>query len=181
MEVLSKLLPYDSPEHFSKLKHFSGEKIETDIEVEQFRSITQSHEFHFTGKYRLNLCDEINNYALIAQLIAENNQFELIHVHDWLTFPAGIAARQVSGKPLIVHVHSTDFDRSGGKINPTIYAIEKQGFEQANKIIAVSDRIKKRLVTDYGISPAKITTIYKAINPLQNIYRKIKRKYAEKW
>jgi glycosyltransferase involved in cell wall biosynthesis len=180
IEVPSRLLPYDSPEDFSKLKHFSNEKIEPNVEIEQSESLTQAHEFHFTGKYGPNLFDEINNYAFIAQLIAENNQFELIHVHDWLTFPAGIAAKQVSGKPLIAHVHSTDFDRSGGKINPSIYAIEKQGFEQADKIIAVSNLIKKRLVTDYGISPSKITTVYNAINPLKSNAPKVKRKYAEK-
>lgn len=118
---------------------------------------------------------------MIAQIIAEKNQFEIIHVHDWLTFPAGIAAKQVSGKPLLVHVHSTDYDRSGGKINPSIYAIEKQGFEQADKIIAVSNRVKKRLITNYGISQAKISTVYNAIDlKTSNNTPKIKRKYTEK-
>ena len=165
IEIPSRLLPYDSPEDFSKLKHFSNEITVSNVELEQSVSTAQTREFHFTGKYGPNLFEEIDNYAMIARLIAENNQFELIHVHDWLTFPAGIAAKQVSNKPLVVHVHSTDFDRSGGKINPSIYFIEKQGFEQADKIITVSDRVKKRLVTDYGISAKKITTVYNAISP----------------
>lgn len=164
IEIPSRLLPYDSPEDFSKLKHFSNEITASNVEIEQSGSTAQAREFHFTGKYGPNLFEEIENYAVIARMIAGNNQFELIHVHDWLTFPAGIAAKQVSGKPLVVHVHSTDFDRSGGKINPIIYSIEKQGFEQADKIITVSDRIKKRLVADYGISAKKITTVYNAIS-----------------
>jgi len=180
IKILSRLLPYDSPEDFSKLEHFSNEKIESGFEIEQSGLTSQSPNFHFTGKYGPDLFREINNYALIVKIIAENNQFELIHVHDWLTFPAGIAARQISGKPLLVHVHSTDFDRSGGKINPSIYSIEKQGFEQADKIIAVSNRIKKRLVSDYGISSKKITTVYNAIDPKAINNNPVKRKFDEK-
>lgn len=180
IEVPSRLLPYDSPEDFSKMKHFSNEKTVSNIEIEQSGSTAQTSRFHFTGKYGPNLFEEINNYALIVKIIAENNQFELIHVHDWLTFPAGLAAREISGKPLLVHVHSTDFDRSGGKVNPSIYAIEKQGFEQADKIITVSNRIKKRLVTDYGISSKKITTVYNAIDPKTTRNKPIKRRFNEK-
>ncbi len=181
VEIFSRLLPYVSPEDFSKQKHFSCEKIASNVKTEHSDTLSQSRGFHFTGKYGPNLFDEINNYALITKVIAENNQFELIHAHDWLTFPAGIEAKQVSGKPLIVHVHSTDFDRSGGKINPSIYAIEKQGFEHADKIIAVSNRVKNRLVADYGISTTKISTVYNAITPKKsNITPKVKRKYTEK-
>ena len=175
IEVPSRLYPYHSPEDFSKQKHFSNE------EIGQCVSTIQNREFHFTGKYGPNLFDEINNYALIAKTIAQKSNFELIHIHDWLTFPAGIAARNTSGKPLIVHVHSTDFDRSGGKINTSIYSIEKQGFEQADKIIAVSNRIKNCIIENYHISPTKITTVYNAIDPLQNAHKQNnKRKYTEK-
>ncbi len=83
--------------------------------------------------------DEIRNYALIAELIAAQNDFDVIHAHDWLTFPAGIAAKRIKGKPLIVHVHATEFDRSGENVNPRIYAIERHGMEEADKIIAVSN------------------------------------------
>jgi glycosyltransferase involved in cell wall biosynthesis len=174
LQISSRLRPYDSPEDFSKQKHFS------DREIRQSVSALEPLEFHFTGKYGPDLFNEINNYALVAQIIAEEYQFDLIHVHDWLTFPAGIAARNISGKPLVVHVHSTDFDRSGGKINPTIYAIEKHGFEQADKIITVSNRIKKRLVEDYGIASDKISTIHNAIDPLEKPLPKAKRKFPEK-
>ena len=162
------------------IPHFSSEEIKSKSSTSQ--SFTKAQpEFNFTGKYGLNLFEEINNYAVVARMIAEHNHFEIIHVHDWLTFPAGIAAQKVSGKPLIAHVHSTDFDRSGGKINPTIYAIEKQGFEHADQIITVSNRIKERLVTDYGISATKITTVYNAIDPRQTkLSHKTKKEVREK-
>ncbi|MBW8323456.1 MAG: glycosyltransferase [Prolixibacteraceae bacterium] len=173
LEVSSRLLPYDNPEEFSKQKHFSTG------EMKQSVSEHNPHKFHFSGKYGPDLFDEINNYALVAQTIAEKHQFDLIHVHDWLTFPAGISARQISGKPLVAHVHSTDFDRSGGKINPRIYNIEKQGFEQADSIITVSNRIKQRLVDDYGIQANKITTVYNAIDPQLQTNTTKKRKKSE--
>ena len=124
---------------------------------------------------------EINNYAIVAKTIAGENHFELIHAHDWLTFPAAIAAKKVSGKPLIIHVHSTDFDRSGEAINPDIFSVEKQGMEEADKIIVVSNRIKDRLTKQYHIPSEKITTIYNGIETAadqieENHYRPHKKK-----
>ena len=74
----------------------------------------------FAGGYPGNLHDEINNFSIIAGVIARQQQFDIIHAHDWLTYPAGVHAKLVSGKPLCIHVHATDFDRSRGKVNPTV-------------------------------------------------------------
>ena len=74
-----------------------------------------------------SLHQEIRNYALVAEIIARDNEIDIIHAHDWLAYPAGIAAKNISGKPLVIHVHATDFDRSGGNVNPTVYAIEREG------------------------------------------------------
>lgn len=79
----------------------------------------------FSGCYPTNLYDEINNYSIVAGVVARTEQFDIIHAHDWLTYPAGIHAKNVSGKPLVIHVHATDFDRSRGNVNPTVYSIEK--------------------------------------------------------
>ena len=83
----------------------------------------------FAGGYPSNLHEEINNYSIIAGVVARTEEFDIIHAHDWLTYPAGIHAKHVSGKPLCIHVHATDFDRSRGKVNPTVYAIEKDGMD----------------------------------------------------
>ncbi len=157
LEVTSKLVPYLTPESFSE-RYTSTEYI--GIQTEDSRKEIR---INFSGKYGPNLFDEINNFAVVAKTIATNTQFQLIHAHDWLTFPAAIAAKHISGKPLIVHIHSTDFDRSGGSANPSIYDIEKQGMEEADQIITVSNRIKNRLIDQYNIPSSKITTIYNAI------------------
>ena len=65
----------------------------------------------FAGGYPKNLHEEIGNFNIIAGVIARTREFDIIHAHDWLTFPAGVHAKQVSGKPLVIHVHATDFDR----------------------------------------------------------------------
>ena len=97
IEVSSRLTPYLTPESFGDKYQFTvSSEVQTEI-------IKKGYKISFTGKYGPDLFDEINNYAIVAQAIAQQNQFELIHAHDWLTFPAGIAAKQTSGKPLIVH------------------------------------------------------------------------------
>ncbi len=100
----------------------------------------------FAGGYPSNLHDEINNYSIIAGVVARSEEFDIIHAHDWLTFPAGIHAKRVSGKPLCIHVHATDFDRSRGKVNPTVYAIEKDGMDNADCIMCVSELTRQTVI-----------------------------------
>jgi len=159
-EVHSHIIPYVDEEEFWKLKSKKFSKktrfIETDDELK----------VDFSGKYGLNLLEEIKNYALVADTIVKENSFDIIHAHDWLAYPAGIAAKKASGKPLVIHVHATDFDRSGGNVNPNVYAIEKEGMEQADRIITVSNLTRQTVIEKYGISPEKITTIYNAVEPV---------------
>ena len=100
----------------------------------------------FSGRYPDNLHEEINNYSIVAGVIARQQEFEIIHSHDWLTYPAGIHAKQVSGKPLVIHVHATDFDRSRGNVNPTVYAIEKNGMDHADHIMCVSELTRQTVI-----------------------------------
>ena len=96
----------------------------------------------------------------------KQNEFDIIHAHDWLAYPAGIAAKLVSGKPLVVHVHATDFDRSGGNVNPGVYEIEKTGMEAADKVIAVSNLTRNIIIEKYGIDPDKVVTVHNAVEPI---------------
>ena len=121
-----------------------------------------------SGRYPDNLLEEINNYSICAGVIARTLDFDIIHSHDWLTYPAGIHAKQVTGKPLVIHVHATDFDRSRGNVNPTVFAIEKDGMNNADHIITVSNLTRRTVIEKYGIDPAKVTTVHNAVTPLSD-------------
>ena len=122
--------------------------------------------FEFSGKYPDNLLEEINNYSIVAGVIARSETFDIIHSHDWLTYPAGIHAKQVTGKPLVVHVHATDFDRSRGNVNPTVFGIEMDGMNHADHIITVSNLTRRTVIEKYHQDPAKVTTVHNAVTPL---------------
>lgn len=159
-EVDSAIVPYTDPEEFWKLtssKHSSRTQF---IETDDFGRL------NFSGKYGNDLIDEIYRYALVAETIAKENDFDIIHAHDWLAYPAGIAAKRVSGKPLVIHVHATDFDRSGGSVNPKVYSMEREGMEIADKIITVSNLTKQIVIDKYGIDPRKVETVYNAVEPV---------------
>lgn len=111
-----------------------------------------------------DLFEEVARYSKGAVKIALNENFDVIHAHDWLSFPAALAALRVSKKPLIVHVHATEFDRGGGSANTRVYEIEKEGLERAHAVIAVSNYTKNKIIKHYGVSPQKIRVVYNAID-----------------
>jgi len=130
----------------------------------------------FSGRYPDNLLEEINNYSIVAGVIARSYDFDVIHSHDWLTYPAGIHAKYATGKPLVVHVHATDFDRSRGKVNPQVYSIEKDGMDHADHIITVSNLTRNTVIEKYHQDPKKVTTVHNAVEPLSPEIEAITRK-----
>lgn len=119
--------------------------------------------YPFKGGYGPQLIEEVFRYMLPAMEIAGKYQFDIIHAHDWMTFPAAIAAAKISGKPLVVHVHATEFDRSGAHINTDIYDIEKLGMDEADIIITVSEFTRKNLISLYNIPADKIEVVHNAM------------------
>ncbi len=126
--------------------------------------------YPFSGGYGDGLYEEVYWYALALEAIARTNDFDVVHAHDWLTYPAGIAAKMISGKPLFVHVHATEYDRSP-KINPTVYHLEKRGMQAANMVLAVSELTRKTILGRYGIPANKVLVSY---NGVATAKRKIK-------
>lgn len=157
-EVGSNLIPYVGPEEFERMI------TESERERVEQHETTTSHKFRFTGKYGTDLMKEVSRYALIAGSIAAREKFDIIHAHDWLTFLAGITAKMVSGKPLVVHIHATEFDRSGEHVNQAIYDIERQGMQVADKVIAVSHLTRNTIITRYGIPEDKVVTVHNAVD-----------------
>ena len=161
IEVSSRIVPYTDPEDFWKMTR--TEETGHNLMVQTNDSGTVD----FSGRYDSSLMEEISKYAVVASVIAEENDFDIIHAHDWLAYPAGIAAMEVSGKPLVIHVHATDFDRSGGSVNPDVYRIEKNGMDAASKIITVSNLTRDIVINKYNIDPAKVVTVYNAVEPVE--------------
>jgi glycogen synthase len=89
---------------------------------------------------------------------------DVIHAHDWLTYPAGIALSQVTGRPLVVHVHSTEFDRAGNNVNQRVYDIERAGMHAASRVLAVSQMTKSICVRRYGVAPDKVDVVYNGVD-----------------
>jgi glycosyltransferase involved in cell wall biosynthesis len=112
-----------------------------------------------------SLREEVFNYADFIYQNCADYDFDIIHAHDWLCFPAAVKAREKTGKPFIAHIHATEFDRcAGDNINFSVYEIEKEGLERADGIIAISQRIKDILINKYGISENKIELIHNGID-----------------
>jgi len=201
IEVQSKLQPYLSPEEFEiflKQKNLFGKNIKIDEEGKLFYEkdgeikeisfsnseseiINEEGKYNFTGGYGTNLLQEVYNYARVAAVIAKENDFDIIHGHDWLANAAGIAAKEVSGKPLVIHVHATEYDRGGEeRVDTRVFALEQAGMRAADKIITVSNLTKKTIVKYYGADESKIQTVYNAVEPQEAEKYNYKKNVKEK-
>lgn len=175
LEVSSFLVPYLGPEEYQKFTDYAIHD-RTDVDESIFTS-----KYAFSGKYGKNLMAEVSRYALTAAQIArDRDDFDIIHAHDWLSFPAGIAAKEISGKPLVAHVHATEFDRSGESVNPPVFEIEKAGMEAADHILAVSHLTKNTIVKKYGIPAEKVSVLHNAVLDASIIKSKYQKKVPEK-
>ncbi|MBI2659081.1 glycosyltransferase family 4 protein [Candidatus Woesearchaeota archaeon] len=148
-KIASALQPYMSPQEYKKsLGKKQGPKI-----------------------YGSTLFDEVNRYTLAAEKIADEENFDVIHCHDWMTFGAGIAAKKKKNKPLVLHVHATELDRTGGhKVNQHVYDLERHGMHKADKIIAVSNFTKNKIMGHYGIASEKIRVVHNAVDFSQHYF-----------
>jgi len=113
--------------------------------------------------YGRDIYEQVYRYAEKTAQIASVEDFDIIHAHDWMTFPAAMAAAELSQKPIVVQVHSTEFDRSGEKVNQIVYDIERQGLHNAGRVIAVSNYTKNIVVNRYGIRPDKVDVVYNGV------------------
>ena len=161
VHIGTNMVPYLDPEEFHTLVEEDRKR-----QVRDF-TVNYGHTYKFSGKYGSNLMEEVARYAMVGGTIAmtHKDEFDVIHAHDWLTYNAGIAAKRLSGKPLVVHVHATSFDRSSdNNIDTRVYEIEKRGMEAADKVITVSDLTRNIVITKYGIDPDKVVTVHNAVD-----------------
>ncbi len=173
LEVLSPLRPYLTEKEYRNI--LENNKFLTS------RDILGELDNDFSGGYGDNLMAEIVRYSVVAAHLASKEHFDVIHAHDWMTAPAGIEAKRVSGKPLVVHAHALEFDRSGDHVNQSVYDIERAGLEAADRIIVVSHYTKDSIVKRYSISPDKITVVHNAVSKERRFWQmRIDKPFKEK-
>ena len=157
LEVGVHLVPYLSPQEYERL---------TDVTLHDRTDINESvfaQRFEFSGKYGKDLYYEVSRYAVVAAKIARDHAFDIIHAHDWLTYPAAIAAKAVSGKSIVAHVHATEFDRSGEHVNQRIYEIEREGMHAADCVVCVSNLTRDIVINRYGVPANKVMTVHNGV------------------
>ncbi len=160
IHINSNLIPYLAPEEYEQLYSEHSKDVQRKQLTDPWRA-----RYTFSGKYGATLMEEVARYAIVAAEIAKQleGEFDVIHAHDWLTYYAGIAAKRVSGKPLVVHMHATEFDRTGENVNTIVYNIERTGMEAADMVCAVSNMTRRTCIEKYGIAESKVTTVHNGV------------------
>lgn len=178
--IPTPLTPYSSPEFYQQrideiVRQKAGQKITNEAVKAALSGKEQSaqawikasenvaFESGTSGQYGGDMYAEVHRYAAHAVRLAMQEDFDVIHAHDWMTYPAGIAVASVTGKPLVIHVHSTEFDRSGEHVNRMIYDIERRGMHAADRIIAVSHLTRNIIISRYGILGEKVEVVYNGV------------------
>ena len=174
VRIGSNMIPYVDPEEFHEM-------VESERRL-QSENLTKciGTKFRFSGRYGSNLMEEVAHYAMVGGTIAmeHKDEFDIIHAHDWLTYLAGVEVKKATGKPLVVHLHASQFDRAGADARGWIYDIEKFGMEQADAVIPVSKYTGTIASGHYAIDPHKIFPIHNGADPVKVF--KGKKKFPEK-
>ena len=155
------MFPYVDPVDFTTMVEEERKR-----QIKGFR-VQYGQKYKFSGKYGANLMEEVARYAMVGATIAMQykDQFDVIHAHDWLTYLAGIAAKQLTGKPLVVHMHATSYDRaSDDQVDTRVVDLETKGMMAADKVMAVSELTRNICINRYGIDPDKVVAVHNAVD-----------------
>ena len=173
--VLPRSQKIDGPAHFLFAdidKHIQVREVESPL-VPYVGSGTSFAYYDSETKQKLfsrSMMEEVHRYAHQASLIAAREEFDVIHAHDWTSYLAGMAAKVVSGKPLIVHVHATSYDQAASDhVDPEIHAIEERAFREADKVVTVSQYTKNSVVEKHGADPAKVEVVHNGCDTFESL------------
>lgn len=147
----------------------AGVSIPAGTEWDEWLANGHDHDHHHApsgnraGDYSGDLFAEAARYARLVVRLTRGEKFDVVHAHDWLTFPAGMAVARATGRPLIAHIHATEFDRSGEHVNQRVYDIERRGMHAAIRVVCVSEYTRRICVHRYGLNPAKSRVVYNGV------------------
>ncbi|HMJ70247.1 MAG TPA: glycosyltransferase [Cyclobacteriaceae bacterium] len=170
IEIRSPLSPYTLSYHDKKMEvEWNTEILKTGTPIEapgapsDGKATANGKRYIFNGGYGKDLFEEVVRYSQAVAAIASVSDFDIIHAHDWMTFPAALEAKRISGKILIVHVHATEFDRAGESGSQIVYDIERNAINQADRVITVSKFTAGLVIRKYGVNPAKVSVVHNGI------------------
>lgn len=161
----SMLFAYDTLESYAERRRL----LQGSDESTEWWGESHTHEsvLELQGDYGTDLMSEVFRYGQAAASMAMTESakgFDVVHVHDWMTYPAGMLVKAMTGKPLVAHIHATEFDRSGENINHEVANIEKAGLLAADLVIAVSHLTRNTIIQRYGVSPDKVVVVHNAVS-----------------
>ncbi|NRA39045.1 MAG: glycosyltransferase, partial [Planctomycetes bacterium] len=176
IKVDAFLRPYQGPEDYyqaiTELKKSSREELQ---------HIYDNTVIDISGQYGPDLMAEVARYGKLGTRLAMREDFDVIHAHDWMCYMAGVEAKRQSGKPLVCHVHATEFDRSGEHPNPEVYNLERYGLDNADRVITVSHRTKDIVHQHYGVPLEKIRVVHNGVIKEKSVEKgQVKHAYDEK-
>jgi glycosyltransferase involved in cell wall biosynthesis len=160
------VLPYTAQHdiEFMRINAAHPQDVETVINAgiayDSFKYIKSTGEIEW-----IDLFGQSAIYEEAVGRIVDLAEFDVIHAHDWLTFRAALRAKHLSGKPLLLHVHSIERDRAGGNHgNPIVREIEYLSMMLADRVIAVSEHTKQAIMAEYAIPADKVEVIHNSID-----------------
>ncbi|MCE9595255.1 MAG: glycosyltransferase family 4 protein [Planctomycetes bacterium] len=132
-------------------------------------AILREERLSFSGFYGPDLMAEVARYALVVGEVARREPFDVVHAHDWMTYPAGIVAARVAKKPLVVHLHASEYDRSGENVNERVRALEQLGLATADRVICVSHYTENAVRSRYQVDAAKLRVVHNAVTHKEQV------------
>ncbi len=170
LRVPSFLQPYMSPENYSQwVTTLQQQRAKSAVVGSEHapRALTEMFEANDVrgsfDRYSGDIFAEVSKFASNVVALLADKEFDVIHAHDWLTYPAGVALSALTGKPLVAHVHSLEFDRSGQAVNSRINEIEKWGLQSATSVIAVSYYTRSMINKLHGIPLQNISVVHNGV------------------
>jgi glycosyltransferase involved in cell wall biosynthesis len=172
--ALPRVLPYNIPfmkilDHHSDMLSLTAinSLMRSYMTNQDYFSLTQSANRQQLSLYGANLYEEAIRFGDMAASWAKSEPCQIIHAHDWMTYPAGMSAKRVCHQPFVAHVHATEFDRTGGNVDQRIAELEYQGLTAADQVITVSGYTKDVVNRYYGINKDKITVVHNGVDPVE--------------
>ena len=164
------ILPYKADHHIRFMTVLAAhpqnvaEVLKTGIAYDSYKYIFRDGHVEWVD---IHGQQHLYEHAVDSMIRAGEQEYDVVHAHDWLTFRAGLRVKQSKGWPLIVHVHSVEADRAGREYggNPLVREIESLGMLLADRVIAVSEHTKRAIIREYGVPAGKIEVVHNSINP----------------